>query len=93
MANTLSIQKLLANKHKYRSITISQNKDSFEATFYHKLKLRKDGTGCIENKRFNNVTGAELLPQISNDTVKHLGYIKYYHLVEEGFYINLYFTN
>jgi len=93
MAKTISIQKILVNKHKYRSITIAQDKDGFKATFYHKLKVRKDGTGCIENKRFNNVEGVELLPQISNRTVAHLGYKRYCHLKEDGFYINLYFTN
>tara|TARA_R110000787_G_C13090538_1_gene411263 strand:- start:185 stop:439 length:255 start_codon:yes stop_codon:yes gene_type:complete len=31
------------------------------------------------------------IPLVSNDTIKHLGIKKYYHLVEKNFYINLYY--
>lgn len=93
MNNYLNIEKLLANKAKYYSVTISPKGDYFEATFFHRLKLRKDGVGKRETKKFKYVVGSDLLPQISNGTVKHLGYKRYYHLMEDGFYINLYFAD
>jgi hypothetical protein len=93
MTKYINIKDLISNKHIYRSVTISQENDYFQVNFYHKLKLRKDGTGCVENKKFKYVAGTELLPQVSNDNVKHLGYTKYFHLMEQDFYINLYFRN
>ena len=31
------------------------------------------------------------IPKISNDNVKHLGIKEYYHLVEDDYYVNLYY--
>jgi len=93
MNNCISIKKILENKHLYHSVTISPKNDYFVATFFHKLKLRKDGTGKIETKKYKQVTDFDLLPIISNKNVNHLGYKRYYHLKEDNFYINLYFSN
>lgn len=94
MKNKLDISKLLQNKHLYTSVTILPNiqDGTFEAVFYTKEKTLK-GKNRVKSNKYKSVINYDILPKISNETVKHLGYSEYYHLKEKGFYINLYFSH
>lgn len=43
------------------------------------------------NKTFKCLDVDVKIPEISNDTVKHLGIKRYYYLKNDDFYVNLYY--
>jgi len=88
MNKQLNIQDILDNKSKYHSVTITENEGYFEA--YYFIKDAKSSKPV--KKQYLSLKGKNLLPMISNWLVKHLGYKRFYHLKDEGFYINLYFN-
>lgn len=92
MKKLLKISTILQNKASYSSVTVSPIANYFEATFYLNEKTEK-GKSKIRREKYLNVSDSHLLPQISNETVKHLGYTKYFHLKDENFYLNLYFND
>ena len=91
MKKLLKISTIFQNKLSYSSVTISPKDNYFEATFYLKERTAK-GKPKMRTEKYENVSESELLPEISNYTVKHLGYTKYFHHAEDNFYINLYFN-
>ncbi len=95
MKKQLNIQSILDNKSKYHSVTISESgKGSFfEARYYLKEKTKTGIRNKIKTEKFLTVSGENLLPIISNHTVSHLGYKRYFHIKEDGFYLNLYFRS
>lgn len=93
MKKELHIPSLLAKKHLYFSVTISPEKDGIIEARYCLKEQTPKGKHKIKTVKYKCVTGWGVLPEISNDNVKHLGYTKYFHLNEPGFYINLYLSN
>lgn len=92
MKKLLKISTILENKDCYSSVTVCPIANYFEATFYLHEKTEK-GKSKMRMVRYLNISESHLLPEISNETVKHLGYTKYFHLKTENFYLNLYFNN
>lgn len=92
MKKLLKISTILENKDCYSSVTVSPIANYFEATFYLHEKTEK-GKYKIRREKYLNVSESHLLPEISNKTVKHLGYTKYFFLQTGKFYLNLYFNN
>lgn len=92
MKKLLKISTILQNKASYSSVTVSPVENYFEVTFHLNEKTEK-GRCKIRREKYLNVSESHLLPQISNDTVKHLGYTKYFYLKNDNFYLNLYFND
>jgi hypothetical protein len=42
-------------------------------------------------KRYKSLNVDVEIPEVSNRSVKHLGIKRYFHLVEDNYYINLYY--
>jgi len=93
MKKVLNIQKLLNDKKKYYSVTISDEGNYFTARYYKKELTAKGKRHKITTEKYLTISNELSLPLISNSTVSHLGYKRYYYYKEDGFYINLYFRN
>jgi hypothetical protein len=89
----IKISELIAMESIASSITVSPLGDRYFVECF--LKERRKN-GICKKRTFvveNLIEDVQLL-QVSNSTVKHLGYNTYKHLVQpSGFYINLYQLN
>jgi len=92
MKQILNINTILENKKSYYSVTIEPVDNYFKATFFLREKT-KTGKNKVRTEKYSLIGGLHLIPEISNSTVKHLGYTRYFHLKEPDFYLNLYFND
>ncbi len=86
---TIKTSKLIEQGKIARSITVSPLDKGYEIKYF--LREKKANGFCrIKTVYVDIIIEDAEIPEISNGSVKHLGYNTYKHLVKDGFYINLY---
>jgi hypothetical protein len=94
MKKELNIPVLLEKKHLYFSVTITpKDENGIITAIYSTKEKTPKGKYKTKTEKYKSLTGWGYLPEVSNDSVKHLGYTRYFHLSEKGFYINVYFND
>ena len=89
---TIKTSQLIEAEKIAHSITVAPVGNIFEVTYYLREK-KKNGYCRMKTVKIDSIIEDTEIPQISNDTVKHLGYKIYKHLVKPDFYINLYYNS
>lgn len=89
----IKTSKLIQQQKIANSITVSPLSSGGFNVFYHLKEKKEKGTARIRNIYVDAVVEDTEIPQISNDTVKHLGYNTYKHYIDGTFYINYYKFN
>ncbi len=87
---TIKTSKLIEQEKIAYSITVSpMDKMRYKITYFLREK-KKNGVGRKINIKVESIIEDVKIPEISNWTVKHLGYNTYKYFKKDGFYINFY---
>ena len=86
---TIKISQLIEMQNIANNITCTPYEDKHIVKIFLKEKTKKGI--CKVKTVIAKIKEDVIIPEISNWTVKHLGYNTYKHLVNKDFYINLYY--
>ena len=83
----MKMSKLIAEESRSHSVTIVPLTNN-----YFEIQIFVKGKNRPLKKVVKGIQEDVIIPTISNDTVKHLGYnsYQYYQPIKDGFYINFY---